>query len=110
MNLKVGELCVEAKLLNDPSIFARSKTRIVFRFCTGDHHLPRSEDQSSSLGIADTHDDSRETLVDLFSTLDGKILQCGQQYLWIVFRITSMQRDRLEVQAAIEIDRGDDVS
>src|SRR5437764_5092924 len=35
-------------------------------------------------------------------------LEC--QYLWIVFRVPGMQSDRLEIQAAIEIDRGNDVS
>jgi len=34
----------------------------------------------------------------------------GQQYLWVVFSVSGMQGDRLEVQAAIEIDRGNDVS
>lgn len=32
------------------------------------------------------------------------------QYLRIVLGISSMQRDRLEIQTAIEIDRCDDVS
>ena len=110
LDLEIGKLCVEAELLNDPSILARSQTRIVLGLCTSHDHLARSKDQSCSLGIANTHDDSRETLLIMFSTLDDKILQCGQQYLWIVFRITSVQRNRLEVQAAIEIDRGNDVS
>lgn len=32
------------------------------------------------------------------------------KYLWVVFGVSRMQGDRLEVQAAIEIDRGNDVS
>lgn len=31
-------------------------------------------------------------------------------YLWIVFSVSRMKSDRLEVQAAIEVDRGNDVS
>jgi hypothetical protein len=31
-------------------------------------------------------------------------------YLWIVLGITSMQGDRLQIESAIKIDRGDDVS
>lgn len=34
----------------------------------------------------------------------------GQQYLWIVLGVSSVQRDRLEVQSTIKIDRGDNVS
>lgn len=34
----------------------------------------------------------------------------GRQYLWIVLGVPSMQRNRLEIQATIEIDGGDDVS
>jgi hypothetical protein len=34
----------------------------------------------------------------------------GQQYLWIVFRVPRMQGDRLEVQPAIKVDGGNDVS
>lgn len=30
-------------------------------------------------------------------------------YLWVVLRIARMQGNRLEIQAAIEIDRGNDV-
>lgn len=32
------------------------------------------------------------------------------KYLWVVFSISRMEGDRLEVQAAIEIHRGNDVS
>lgn len=31
-------------------------------------------------------------------------------YLWVVFSVSRVQSDRLEVQAAIEVDRGNDVS
>jgi hypothetical protein len=31
-------------------------------------------------------------------------------YLWIVLSIASMQRDGLEIESAIEVDRSDDIS
>ncbi len=62
LDLEVGELRVEAELLNDTGIFARCKLRIVLRLGASDNHLAGCEDQSSRLGLADTHDDSRKTL------------------------------------------------
>ena len=68
-----------------------SKLGIILGFGARDHHLARSEDQGGRLGFADTHDDGGETLR-------------------IVLRVSSVQRDRLEIQTAIDIDRRDDVS
>lgn len=62
LNLEVGELGVEAELLNDASIFARGKFGIVLGFRTRDDHLSAGKNQGSSLGLADTHDDRGETL------------------------------------------------
>ena len=62
LDLEVGELGVEAKLLDNTSVFTRGQLRIVFRFRTSDNHLARGEDESGSLGFADTHDNGRETL------------------------------------------------
>lgn len=108
MNLKVGKFRVEAKLLNDSSILARSKTRIILGLCTSNNHLARGEDQSRRLGITDTHDDGRETLKSCLAQIDMNLY--GSQHLRIVFSIPSMQRNRLEIQAAIKVNRGDDVS
>jgi hypothetical protein len=34
----------------------------------------------------------------------------GQQYLWVVFRVPRMQRDRFEIQPTIKVDGGNDIS
>jgi hypothetical protein len=62
LDLEVGELGVETELLNDTSIFARGKLGIILRLGTSDNHLSRREDQSGGLGVANTHDDSSESL------------------------------------------------
>lgn len=62
LDLKVGELGVETKLLDDARVLARSELGIILGLGTGDNHLARSKDESSGLGFADTHDDSGETL------------------------------------------------
>lgn len=62
LNLEFEKLGIEAELLNDPSILPRRQPRVILRLGTSDDHLPRSENQSSSLGITDTHDHSCETL------------------------------------------------
>jgi hypothetical protein len=68
LDLEIGELCVEAKLLNDTCILARRKLRVIFRLSTSNDHLARCEDQGCSLGFTDTHDDGRETLERLART------------------------------------------
>lgn len=65
LDLEIGELGVEAELLDDTGIFARSKLRVIFRLSTGNNHLARGKDEGSGLGLADTHDDSGETLLKL---------------------------------------------
>jgi hypothetical protein len=90
LNLEVGELCVEAELLDDTSVLARSQLRVVLRLCTSDDHLARGEDQGGSLGLADTHDDSGETL-------------------WVVLSITSVESNRLQIESAVKVHRGDNV-
>ncbi len=45
LDLEVGEFGIEAKLLNDAGILARSKLRIILRLGTGDDHLARSKDK-----------------------------------------------------------------
>ena len=68
LDLKVRELCIEPKLLNDSSVFARRQLRVVFRLGTSDDHLARGKDQRCSLRFTDAHDDGRETLERVFST------------------------------------------
>lgn len=63
LDLEVGELRVEAELLDDAGVFARRKLRIILGLGTGNHHLARSEDESRRLGLADTHNNSSETLL-----------------------------------------------
>lgn len=63
LDLEVGELGVETELLDDTGVLARSKLRVVLRLGTSHDHLAGSEDQSSSLGFTDTHDDGGETLL-----------------------------------------------
>ena len=62
LDLEIRKLCVESELLDDPSIFARGKLRVVLRLGAGHNHLARGEDQSCGLWFANTHDDGRETL------------------------------------------------
>jgi hypothetical protein len=57
-----GELCVEPQLLDNPRIFAGSEAAVVLRLGTSHNHLSTRKDQSSRLGLANTHDDSGETL------------------------------------------------
>lgn len=62
LNLEVGELCVEAQLLDDSCVLPRCKLRVVLRLCAGDDHLTRSEDECRCLWLANTHDDGGKTL------------------------------------------------
>jgi hypothetical protein len=67
LDLEVGELCVEAELLDDTGVLARGKLAVVLRLGTGDDHLARGEDQGGGLGLTDTHDDGSETLGDMLA-------------------------------------------
>ena len=62
LDLELGELGVEPELLDDTRIFAARQTRVVLALRTSDDHLARREDERGGLGVADTHDDGRETL------------------------------------------------
>jgi len=90
LDLKVRELRIETQLLNDARILSRGQLGIVFRLCASHDHLAGSKDKSSSLWLTNSHNDGSETL-------------------WIVFSVSRMQGDRLQIQTAIEIDRGNDV-
>lgn len=91
LDLEIRELGVKAELLDDSCVFARRQARVVLRFGTSNHHLAGSKDQCGSLGLTDTHNDSGETL-------------------WIVFRIPRVKRNGLQIETAIEVDRGNDIS
>lgn len=67
LDLEVGELCVEAELLDDTSVLARGKLAVILGLGTGDDHLARGEDQGGRLGLTDTHDDGGETLGDMLA-------------------------------------------
>lgn len=90
LDLKVGELCVEAQLLDDARVLARRQFAVRLALCTSDNHLARSEDQRRRLRIANAHDDGSETL-------------------GVVLCVTRVQRNRLEVQAAGQVDRSDKI-
>ena len=62
LDLEVGELGVEAELLDDAGVLARRQLRVIFRLGTGDDHLATGEDQGGGLGLANAHDNGRETL------------------------------------------------
>jgi len=62
LNLKVGELCVEAELLDDSGVFSRRQFGVILRLGTSDNHLSTCKDQSGCLWFANTHDDGGKTL------------------------------------------------
>jgi len=62
LDLKVGELRVEAEFLDDTGVLARRKLRVVLRLGTCDNHLAARENEGSRLRVANTHDDGGETL------------------------------------------------
>ena len=62
LDLELGELGVEAKLLHDTRVLARRQARVVLGLGASDDHLARGEDKRCRLGITNTHDHSRKTL------------------------------------------------
>lgn len=90
LNLEIRELGVEAELLDDTGIFARGQLGIVFRLGTSDNHLAGREDEGSCLGLTNTHNDGGKTL-------------------WVVFGVSCVQSDRLQVQSTVEVDGSHDV-
>ena len=90
LDLEVGKLGVEAELLDDSRVLARGKLGIGLGLGASHDHLTTGEDQSRGLGLANSHDDSGETL-------------------GVVLRISRVQGDRLQIQTARQVDRGYDV-
>ena len=62
LDFKVHEFRVESELLDDTSVLARRKSRVIFRLCTRHNHLSRRENQRRRLWIANTHNNSGKTL------------------------------------------------
>ena len=91
LDLEVGKFGVEAELLDDARVLARSKLGVGLGLGTSNDHLATGKDQSSGLGLTNTHDDS------------GKTLR-------VVLGVSRVKGDRLQVQSARQIDRGNDVS
>lgn len=91
LNLELGKLGVETKLLNDASKLPGRKLGIILRLSTSDNHFAGCENQSRCLGLTNTHRNGRKTLR-------------------VVFRIASMKRDGLEVKPAVKINCRNDVS
>lgn len=90
LNLELGKLCVKPELLDDACVFARSETRVVFRFGTRDDHFSRRKDERRRFRFADTHDHSGKTL-------------------WIVLCITGVHCNRLQIETCPEIDGSYDI-
>lgn len=113
LNLELGELGVEPKLLDDARVLARRQPRVVLRLCSRHNHLAGRKDEGGRLWFTDTHDDGGETLektreqreVRHASTLEDN---CATN-LGVVFSIPRMQRNRLQVEPTVEVDRSDDV-
>ena len=90
LNLEVGELCVEAELLDDTRVLARRQLAVGLALRTRHDHLAGGEDERRGLGVADTHDDGGETL-------------------GVVLGVTGVQCDRLEVEATGKVHSGHQV-
>lgn len=113
LDFEVGELGIEPELLDDTSVLARGKLAVVLRLGAGNNHLARGENQCSGLWLTDAHNNSRKALALLAINESQKEERQSlrvSMYLWVVFSVSRMKSDRLEVQAAIEVDRGNDVS
>jgi len=127
LDLEVGELGVEAELLDDARVLARGKLRIILRLGARDNHLAAGEDERGRLRLADTHDDGSETLgVVLCFACQNRVATTvedrnHERHLFSLeksapsfrlntyLRIAGMKRDSLQVQTAVQVDRRDNV-
>lgn len=89
--MSVGASYHKAQFLYDPSILSRSQPRVLFALCARAHHLAGTEDQGGGAGLADAHNDGREPFR-------------------IVLGVSGVQCDFLEVELAVEIDGGHNIS
>lgn len=60
--LELIEGSFKAQFLDDTGIFAGCQSCVVFALRSSDNHLATCEDQSSRLGLTDSHDDSGKSL------------------------------------------------
>lgn len=114
LNLEFRELGIEPELLHYTCVLARCQSRIIFGLGTSDDHLARCEDQRGRLGFTYTHDDGRKTLQRGAMTREALDIHTRSEKnritnLGVILRISRMQRDRLEVKPAIQVDRRDNV-
>lgn len=139
LDLKVHELGREAELLDDAGVLARCQARELLVLGTGAHHLTRRKDERRRLGLANTHDDGRETLWSsrhafpqrergagelvhhTYDTISSRhaprkhrshnraTAAGGARYLGVVFGVTGMQGNVLQIEPAAEVDGRHDV-
>ena len=111
LDLELRELGIEAKLLDDSRVLARRKPRVVLALRAGDDHLAGSEDEGGRLRVTNTHDDRGETLQSGMrrEVRHSHTIRRHATNLGVVLCIARVQRDRLQVQPTIEVDRRDDV-
>lgn len=81
----------EPNYLNNASVFPGSNTALLNSLGPSADHFAGGEDQSSGLGLSESHDHS-----------------CKPTR--VVLRISCLEGDVFEIQRAVEIDRGNDVS
>jgi hypothetical protein len=106
LDLEIHELGVESELLDDTSVLARSKSRVIFRLGTRNDHLARREDQRCRLWIANTHDNSGETLQDQYKSQRDRV----KTYLGVILRISGVQGNGFQVETTIKVDCCNDIS
>jgi hypothetical protein len=67
-----------------------SQPRVIFAFRSGDDHLPARKDQRRRLRVSDSHND-------------------GSEPFGVIFCVSGVEGDRLEVEPAVEVDGRDDI-
>lgn len=108
LDLEVGELRVEAELLDNTRVLAGRKLGVILALGTRNDHLSACENQGRRLRLPNAHDDGSETLIQV-SEWTRESSDCARTNLWVVFGVTSMQSNRLQVEANLEVDCSDDV-
>ena len=63
LDLEVGELGLEAELLDDARVLPPREARVVLALCARDDHLAASEDESRRLWLPHSHNNGRESLL-----------------------------------------------
>lgn len=81
----------KTKFLDDPSILSRRQSRVLFTLGARADHFARAEDQRRRSGLSDTHND-------------------GSKAFRIVFGVSGMKGDFLQVELTVQIYGGHNVS